>query len=422
MAAFRMRQLVGLGLLGAIGWAAVDVSQGRAAAALPGVSQAAVAAYVTAADYGNREHPGCGLDWHLLAGIGAVETGHGTFGDSELVAYVATPPIRGPQLDGGEFALIRDTDGGSLDGDPDYDRAVGPMQFIPGSWMQYRPGPDADPQDIRDSTKAAANLLCAVADRHGRPLSELAVEEAAVRSYNNSSEYVDAVRKFRDDFARVAPGGARGSAEVTPEAVAERLGREGRDRWAALGRIIDNAPGDHLDRVYDVVSPGVSVVWTTLDRDGADNAASLSASSAAGKIVAAAEAWVGRDYRPGVPAQCSFFVRQVLDEAGVTLEPVVSQQTLDQWASPGPGVANSYGGDQGAVIDRVEDLRAGDIIMFANTYGDWEEGSITHVGIVVEVNGPTAEQIIMVDRSTMAAPVKRRPISTFPKFVGAVRV
>ena len=39
------------------------------------------------------------------------------------------PEILGPVLDGRRFALIPDTDGGAFDGDLEYDRAVGPMQF-----------------------------------------------------------------------------------------------------------------------------------------------------------------------------------------------------------------------------------------------------------------------------------------------------
>lgn len=419
----RLRECFAIGIVGAIGWASVAVQSGRAPVDLPGVSRTAIGAYVTAADYGNAQHPGCGLAWQLVAAIGAVESGHGTFGGAHLESDgTVVPPIRGPQLDGVDFALILDTDNGELDGDPVYDRAVGPVQFIPATWVRYRPGPTADPQNIRDSTKATANLLCTVADNEKRPLTDPAVEEAAIRAYNNSAVYVASVRGFRDDFLAIAPGGGRGTGEVSPEAVASKLGETGRARWEMLDRLIDNAPGTWLDRAYDIADPVAGLLWTTLDRDGAGNAAALTASSAAGKIVKAAEAWVGKDFREGVPAQCAFFVRQVLDDAGVTLTPDVTLQTLDQWSSPGPGVANSFGGDQGLVIERIEDLRPGDVVMFANTYGEWEAGSITHVGIVVEVNGPGADDVIMVDRSTMSAPVRRRPLSTFEHFSGGVRL
>ncbi|OEV19807.1 hypothetical protein AN219_27625, partial [Streptomyces nanshensis] len=46
-------------------------------------------------------------------------------------------PILGPVLDGDGFARITDTDGGAWDGDTRFDRAVGPMQFIPGTWRSW---------------------------------------------------------------------------------------------------------------------------------------------------------------------------------------------------------------------------------------------------------------------------------------------
>jgi len=40
------------------------------------------------------------------------------------------------------FAGITATDGGLMDRDTAYDRAVGPMQFLPGTWRAV--GTDAD--------------------------------------------------------------------------------------------------------------------------------------------------------------------------------------------------------------------------------------------------------------------------------------
>ena len=47
----------------------------------------------------------------------------------------AVPGIFGIALDGSHHtAVVRDTDGGQYDGDTTWDRAVGPMQFIPSTW------------------------------------------------------------------------------------------------------------------------------------------------------------------------------------------------------------------------------------------------------------------------------------------------
>src|SRR5699024_5670500 len=107
----------------------------------------------------------------------------------------ALPPIIGVQLDGSPgFAEIPDTDGGELDGDPEFDRAVGPMQFIPESWRKY--GRDAngdgraDPNQIDDAAVASARLLCET----GGDLSQAENWQRAVLAYNASQEYVMSVR------------------------------------------------------------------------------------------------------------------------------------------------------------------------------------------------------------------------------------
>jgi membrane-bound lytic murein transglycosylase B len=103
------------------------------------------------------------------------------------------PPVVGPALTGGAYARIHDSDGGALDGDPNWDHAVGPMQFIPATWRIW--GADgsgdgvADPQNVEDAALAAARYLCA----GGRDLSRDADRRAAVRSYNHSDRYVATV-------------------------------------------------------------------------------------------------------------------------------------------------------------------------------------------------------------------------------------
>jgi hypothetical protein len=155
----------------------------------------ALAAYRAASGRIARETPGCRLTWPLLAAIGFVELAHGSVhGASVQPDGRVAPPVLGPRLDGsGAFALIRDSDGGTLDGDPVLDRAVGPMQFLPSSWSRHRADGDgdgrADPHDLDDAALAAAGYLCA----GGRRLDQPAGAIAAVFSYNHSYDYVRVV-------------------------------------------------------------------------------------------------------------------------------------------------------------------------------------------------------------------------------------
>ncbi|HYI60825.1 MAG TPA: lytic murein transglycosylase [Acidimicrobiales bacterium] len=136
----------------------------------------------------------CRLEWWALAGISKVEGRHGTYGGGTLTARGRpTRAIIGPRLDGGPFAVVGDSDGGAWDGDAAYDRAVGPMQFIPSTWRAWSRDGDgdgtADPQSFYDATAAAAAYLCA-----GRSdLTDEAQLRAGYFSYNHSGAYVEAV-------------------------------------------------------------------------------------------------------------------------------------------------------------------------------------------------------------------------------------
>lgn len=176
------------------------------------ISAQAVRAYGLAERWAAENIPTCNLSWNTLAGLGYVESRHGTYnGDwlnrSHLNAEgIATPAIIGIALDGSPgFAEITDTDGGVLDGDTEFDRAVGPMQFIPSTWAQYQVdarGTGApDPQQIDDAAVSAANLLCS----GGRDLATEQGWTEAIRAYNQSNQYVADVRDAAANYAMNQP-------------------------------------------------------------------------------------------------------------------------------------------------------------------------------------------------------------------------
>lgn len=170
----------------------------RSTAGATGIPQRALQAYATASLAVAGE---CGLAWNTLAAIGAVESAHGSHGGSVLGADGRiSPEIRGPVLNGVGTGRIGDTDGGELDGDRRWDRAMGPLQFIPSTWRAW--GSDgngdglADPDQIDDAALSAARYLCASGD-----LRTDAGWRDAIWAYNHSWEYVSTVAQVATGYA-----------------------------------------------------------------------------------------------------------------------------------------------------------------------------------------------------------------------------
>lgn len=167
-----------------------------------------LAAYREAAASLAATDPSCHLPWALLAGIGGIESDHARSGGSTQPGWngVAQPPILGPLLDGsGGFAAVRDTDRGRLDGNAQWDRAVGPMQFLPSSWVSSAADGNHDgvrnPEDIYDATLGAGVYLC----RSGADLSTPRGLATAAFSYNHSVSYVQAVLMLTARYAGTSP-------------------------------------------------------------------------------------------------------------------------------------------------------------------------------------------------------------------------
>lgn len=163
----------------------------------------AVVSYINA-ELGMRNHqPDCSVSWVTLAGLGRIESDHGRYGGRILEEDAqSSRPIIGVPLDGGPgVRALSDTDGGELDGDPVYDRAVGPMQFIPSTWRAW--GTDAtgngvaDPFNLDDAAMSAARYLCA----DGRDLGTGEGWWSGVLAYNNSVDYGRKVFALAESYA-----------------------------------------------------------------------------------------------------------------------------------------------------------------------------------------------------------------------------
>lgn len=146
----------------------------------------------------------CHVPWWVIAGIGRTESRHGTaFGSRLTKEGDTTVHILGIPLDGRPGTIaIADSDGGRLDDDPVWDRAVGPMQFIPGTWGRWAVDANADeaadPHNLYDAAGAAARYLCFSRG----DLDTEAKIRGALLAYNRSvaygTEVLDRGRRYRD--------------------------------------------------------------------------------------------------------------------------------------------------------------------------------------------------------------------------------
>ena len=184
-----------------------------------GIPVTVLAAYRQAEANLAASMPACHLPWWVLAGIGRIESGHAGGGRVDETG-TTRGLILGPRLDGSlaGSAVIRDSDGGALDGDPAYDRAVGPMQFLPGTWKAYARDGNGDgvanPHNVFDAATTAGVYLC----RNGGDLSVPANLARAILAYNHSDSYLQSVLSwgmaYRDGVTPAADG--TGAIPATP--------------------------------------------------------------------------------------------------------------------------------------------------------------------------------------------------------------
>jgi membrane-bound lytic murein transglycosylase B len=154
----------------------------------------------------------------VLAGIGKVESDHGRAQNARLEPNGDLGPrILGPALDGTNGTeAIPATDGGKFTGDAKWDHAVGPMQFIPSTWVRWQRDGNADgtknPNNVYDAALAAAGYLCAVS-------SDLFTDsglQAAFAAYNHSQDYVAEVLAFTHVYQQADISGSVPPESPTP--------------------------------------------------------------------------------------------------------------------------------------------------------------------------------------------------------------
>lgn len=184
-----------------VGVPRVDPSWVRTISTRTGIPAPALRAYARVQLAGDA---GCPIGWTTLAGLGWVESQHGTLGGRSLRDDgTSSSAILGPALDGtGAFAAIpASRESRRWHDDARWEHAVGPMQFLPSTWSQWATDGDGDgvtdPHDLDDAAAAAGRYLCA----SGADLTTGDGWSRAVFTYNHSQAYVGKVYEAASVYA-----------------------------------------------------------------------------------------------------------------------------------------------------------------------------------------------------------------------------
>lgn len=317
-------------------------------AAEAGVPERMMAAYLTGASQVTAHVSGCkGMRWQVLAGIARIESDHaaghavGTSGD-------ITPPIIGLRLDGsgagGNTTAITDTDGGLWDGDDQYERAVGPFQFLPETFRAYGKDGNGDkvvnPHNADDAALSAAVYLCG----KSRDLTDREQLRAAIHTYNLSWAYVDDVMA-------------------------------GIDRYDSLGKV-PAMPSGSIGTVLQaaLAQQGQPYSWGGGGPEGATTGICCSPG--------------GQDGRTVTGFDCSGLTQYAFAKAGINLPRTAAEQ-----AGAGRRIPASAG---------IGALRPGDLIFYG--YSPTADSLIHHVGIYLGdgkmINAPRPGKPVRIDPVT----------------------
>ena len=203
---------------------------------------------------------------------------------------------------------------------------------------------------------------------------------------------LDAVQDFVSSFslAGVVLGqafsrGIRQESDSTARALQDLADIRARQRgpvsdgFAALAGYVSQAWGKPVPPTTSAASAGPPRAEPAVAPSVGSSASMAQTVSAAEKVVSEVNRRVGGVFQPGNPEQCANFVRDVYRSAGVKLG--VTDKPLDR-GPIGAALASSFAGaDVGQIITDRSALEPGDIVTYANTYGNFEPGAITHAGI-----------------------------------------
>ena len=148
----------------------------------------ALSAYRNAERMMASAYPGCGVSWNLLAGIGRIESMHANGGATDPPAARRSAASSDPRSTARSRAT-RSSCRAVQAGRVTYARAMGPMQFLPGTWARYASDGNgdgkADIQNLYDASLGTARYLCS----GGLNLRDRSQVLSAILRYNNSMAY-----------------------------------------------------------------------------------------------------------------------------------------------------------------------------------------------------------------------------------------